>query len=258
MSKIFNDPFRLEEYRAELASINNFKVLRETYNKNFPEIKNYNTGKLWDEKNDRGIIDKNDNPMAFDRYNSFADLIPNSNINVLNIGVGAGDLEALVLNKKKKLKWYGIDIAEESIRNMSRNFPRGSYIKGNILDFTYKKNFFDICLASEVLEHIPPHKIFKVYENVLHILKKGGKFIVSVPLNEGLEKMVKEGYNPNAHVRTYTEKLIKAELKIAGFNVIKEKKLYAFGKNYFLKSLIARFSFGLKHANNVIITAVKK
>ena len=90
------------------------------------------------------------------------------------------------------------------------------------------------------------------------LLKNGGVFIVSVPLNEGLEVMIKKGINPNAHVRVYTPAILKAELILSGFRIIKEKYLYAFHKNYRLKTFLANMlGFLGKSPNNVIVIAEK-
>ncbi len=76
-------------------------------------------------------------------------------------------------------------------------------------------------------------------------------------MNEGLEEMVKSGFNPNAHVRVYTKELIKAELEMVGFRVVKHRLLYAFHKNYWIKSLLTKL-FGLnKKPNNIVLLAQK-
>jgi len=79
-----------------------------------------------------------------------------------------------------------------------------------------------------------------------------------VPLNEGLEAMISKGKNPNAHVRIYTPELIKAELEINGFKILKVKKLFAFHNLYKLKTFIAKYLLRKKsHYNNIIIFAQK-
>ncbi len=70
--------------------------------------------------------------------------------------------------------------------------------------------------------------------------------------------MISRGENPNAHVRIYTPDLIKAELRIAGFKILKEKRLYAFHNFYGLKTLIAKHLLPRKfNQNNIIVLAQK-
>jgi hypothetical protein len=88
-------------------------------------------------------------------------------------------------------------------------------------------------------------------------LKSGGRLIISVPLNEGLEEMLLVGHNPNAHTRIYSPDLIKSELIISGFTVKSEKYIYAFRRQYYLKSLIANFIPGIKKPNGIIVSAIK-
>ena len=78
-----------------------------------------------------------------------------------------------------------------------------------------------------------------------------------MPLNEGLEEMIKQGKNPNAHVRIYTPDLIRAEIEIAGFKILKQKLLFAFNKYYLLKSFLVKFLPGFRQPNGIIIIAQK-
>jgi hypothetical protein len=64
--------------------------------------------------------------------------------------------------------------------------------------------------------------------------------------------------NPNAHLRVYTEELINAELKIAGFKVKKIIPLYAFGRFYGVKKVLARILWWKWKPNDLVILAVKE
>lgn len=59
----------------------------------------------------------------------------------------------------------------------------------NNIDLTelyYENDFFDIIICNHVLEHIPDDK--KAISEMFRVLKKGGKAIVTVPMDEKLEK----------------------------------------------------------------------
>ncbi len=83
-------------------------------------------------------------------------------------------------------------------------------------------------------------------------MKKNGFFIISIPTNEGLEKMKN---NPSGHVRIYTENLIRAELKIEGFRILKLKTLYAFKNFYSFKKVSSKFLKNRWRPNNIVILA---
>lgn len=193
--------------------------------------------------------------MAFDRT-----IFVSKNIRkgrVLDIGMGPGNLENILFKKDNDV--VGIDISKKSIEIAKMRFPKFKYIVGDFLDIKLNESEkFDYVTALEVLEHVSPSKIFVFLNKVKRILNPKGIFIVSVPLNEKLEEMLNSGENPNAHVRVYTQSIIKFELSISGFLVLKEKNLYAFQNNYYLKSILAKFSIFKKHPNNIIIISKLK
>lgn len=254
------NPFEIEKVRASLANQNKLQELITTYSQKYPEIPDHNTAKKWDYLNieARDLLGKN--PMESDRIKIIADLIKGQNISVINIGFGSASLEKYLVSKKsfQKYKWKGIDISPESVASAKKSVPAGTFSIGNILDIKAKDNTYDYAISMEVLEHIPPSSIFQALLEIHRIIKPGGFFICSVPLNEGLEEMVARGENPNAHVRMYTPKLIKTELEIANFIVSKDIELYAFHQHYRIKSLIAKNIFKQKYApNNIIILSQK-
>jgi TolB-like protein len=71
-------------------------------------------------------------------------------------------------------------------------------------------------------------------------------------MNEGLEEMKD---NPNGHLRMYTEDLITAELRLAGFKVLAVKTLFAFKNFYKVKKIIARILKNRWKPNNIIVLA---
>lgn len=253
-------PFEIEKIRAKLAKNKNYKNLIKTYTKRASEIKDFNSSDFWDTLHSKSSAEIIKNPMEKDRTRIVRDLIKGNNINVLNLGFGSASLEEYFLkdNLDKKIKWSGIEISSEAVKNARKKFKKGTFKLGNIYELGISSNKFDYVIAMEVLEHIKPSKIFKVLSEINRIVKPGKFFIASVPLNENLEQMIKKGENPNGHLRVYTEDLIKAELKIAGFEILKEKKLYAFHNFYKLKKLIAgNLLRGKYNYNNVIVVAQK-
>lgn len=252
------NPVRIEELRTSLARKRKFNKLKETYNVSFPEIKDLNTPRFWDNLNNRDNLSKTDNLMGFERLKAVASLIKGDELIILNIGFGTGDLEILILNKNS-IDWTGIDISKWAVKNARGKYPNAKFIWGDIRKLRLKDRSFDYVIAMEVLEHIKPSQIFYVLDKIHRILKTKGKFIVTVPLNEELEVMIKKGENPNAHVRIFTPELIKAELEISGFEIKWKKELYAFSNLYFLKTIISKYLIqGIRKPNNIILMAEKK
>jgi 2-polyprenyl-3-methyl-5-hydroxy-6-metoxy-1,4-benzoquinol methylase len=258
-----NNPFKLEKYRSHLAKERLYGDFVKTYRNTVGAIKNNNSSKFWDKLNQRPYVSQNNDPMAYHRLIIVTDLLKEIGLKqkkVLNVGPGRGDLENLVFTKNefRDFEWHGIDISTNSIARLRKEFPKGKFNKGKIEKLTYKKNYFDCVVIMEVMEHISTKNTFKALGEANRVLKKSGKLIVTVPLNENLEEMVKKGQNPSAHVRVYTPEVIKAELEISGFRIVETKFLYAFSNNYLLKSLLVKLLPFLRAPNSMIILCQKK
>ncbi|MFA5300779.1 MAG: class I SAM-dependent methyltransferase, partial [Lutibacter sp.] len=227
------NPFRAEELRHRLAHNGDLSALKRTYTKNFAEIKDLNKKKFW---NKRIVIDRpglKHNPIYQDKMDIISRHLRTQKGKILDIGFGWGVLENKIADNKN-IQVSGIDISTEAVRYAKANL-KGKFKTSNIFDIPFEKNEFDIVVALDILEHIKPSKIFSAYKEIHRVLKKGGTFFVSIPINEGLEEMVKKGSNPVSHLRIYTPDIIQAELKLSGFEIVKTEFRFAFRKLYKLK-----------------------
>ncbi|MBI4097668.1 MAG: class I SAM-dependent methyltransferase [Candidatus Levybacteria bacterium] len=245
------NPYKTEELRQKLAEKGKFPELIKTYSSKYPEIKNLNRPKFWDEIYSEDSRLKDQDGMTKDRIATAVGFIPGGKLKALDIGAGLGWVEELI-GKDSEKEIYANDFSPVSVKYLRKNF-KGNLQLQSVYNLKYPENFFDVVLALEIIEHVPPSKIFKVLKSISRILKQNGTLIVSVPLNEGLDKMKN---NPSGHVRMYTENLIKVELKIAGFEIIKCKKLFAFGSFYNLKTFIAKI-FKTHSPNNIVLKTKK-
>lgn len=245
------DPFLIEKRRQSLSKKNNVKKLKQLYKKNLPEIRNINTSIFWNIRQSETMSIENQDGMTRERIDVAYRFLPKQASTVLDIGAGYGFIEERLTNRKIDI--YGNDISDLAIKILKKRF-KGHFKKENILNMKYKNNFFDAIFMLEVLEHIPPSETFDVLGNIKRILKEGGIFILSVPTNEGLEDMKD---NPNGHLRMYTESLIRAELEIAGFKVIRIEKLYAFKNFYILKRYVSQIFNNKWQPNDLVVKAQK-
>lgn len=245
-----NKPFKVEEYRQSLASIGDLDTLVKTYNQLMAEIKNLNTSSFWNERLKESVSLRNQDGMTKDRVNIAFRYLPKTAKRILDIGIGYGFIEEF-LSKSKNIEIFGNDISPLAIKNAKNKFD-GCFRVESIYDMKYTNNFFDTVFVLEVLEHIPPSKIFGVLKNIKRLLKKCGILIVSVPSNEGLETMK---YNSNGHMRDYTKPLIESELKLCGFKILDTKSLYAFETLYTIKKVIAKVLKNQWRPNNIVIKA---
>jgi len=252
-----NGFFSLENSRQLLAMQMNDIELEKTYRSKF-SLSNDNTGEFWDGKFFSTHEQTLSNPMERDRNTTacawFSHIVSNG-FKTLNIGCGDGNFEELISNIPTAFEHTGADIATKTIRRLKSKFKRFKFISFNVIDDEFKKKY-DVISLFEVLEHIQTIHTLKVLRKINKALENGGIFLLSVPMNEGLD--VNYPYNPNEHQRMYTPDLIFSELRIAGFEVIRFKTFFAFSNYYRLKSFIANNLLVTKWKPNNILVLCKK
>jgi SAM-dependent methyltransferase len=250
LSDLWRDAFRVEKNRQELASMDKLNLLRRKYRPSLPEIKDLNASNFWDEKIDEAIDYEPYDGMTSERVEIAYKFMPQDAREVFDIGAGYGYVERL-LSRNSNIKIFGNDISRNAVKNLQKRF-KGNFRLESIYSMRYPRLSFDVVFALEVFEHVPPSKIFKLMSDIKKLLRKNGYLILSVPTNEGLEKMKD---NPNGHLRMYTKDLIEAELGLAGFEIIDIKTLYAFPNLYIIKKIISKILRNRWKPNDIIIKA---
>jgi ubiquinone/menaquinone biosynthesis C-methylase UbiE len=142
-----------------------------------------NQEKIWDYFQNNPEIGS----LAFNadaRYRFIANKIV-SGSDVLNIGVGKGGLELMLLDKRVNV--YCLDPNKESIRKIQEEFGLAERAKfGYAQAIPFDDSSFDVVVMSEVLEHLSDEVINKTVKECHRVLRKGGRFIGTVPADEVL------------------------------------------------------------------------
>ena len=211
--------------------------------------KNPNTGDFWDDLVEKIECVFPEDHITKDRIKLIANLIPNRNIKILDIGVGYGFLELRL--EKSNISIYGIDISPKSIFR-ANNLYKGTFVIASVKAIPFMNNFFDFVCIPEVLEHLYDSESDIAMKEITRVLKTDGKLIASVPLYDE----VYSGH-PSGHVRVFTPEKLFEEINKNGFLVIKKRYLFAFKSLYSIKSFINRL-LKIRRPNNLIVVAVKK
>ncbi|HVT01667.1 MAG TPA: class I SAM-dependent methyltransferase [Patescibacteria group bacterium] len=250
-----NTPYEVEELRDKFVQEGKLEDFKKTYSYSYPEIKNTNTGNFWDDKFDSPENLTDQDGMTREKIDFLISLLPKKKVKILDLGIGQGYVEQRLKQRGINHEIYGIDISENSIRRSAENF-KGNFLVGDILKINkfYKKDFFDVVIAIEVIEHVSPKDTLNLFKQINSLLKKNGNFIISTPINEGLEKI---NINPSAHVRAYTIPILKAEFEVSGFRIKTIKTFYAFKSFYEIKKILARIFRNRWQPNNVVILGRK-
>lgn len=254
IKKINRELVASDSAREKLIDNGDIEQFKKTYTKNF-DIQNLNTGSYWD---DIFLDEKTlayQSPMTKDKIKTIAKNFSEKNITILDIGIGQGFLEELLIANNNGYTIHGIDISPHSIKRAKQLF-KGKFIVGDVtrLGRYYPKSSFNTIVALELFEHINPSQLFKLYQHIHDLLKKNGQLILSIPINEHLDTMAS---NPSAHVRNYSPKIIKTELELSNFSIEKEYYFSAFNSNYLIKKLIAKI-LDRWEKNSMVIIARKK
>ena len=134
---------------------------------------------------------------------------------ILDIGCGYGFF--LEVAKEKGWEVYGIElskIASEECRQKGINI-----FHGNLTDFRFDADAFDVIVSIEVIEHLSHPNLMLKQANKL--LRKGGLVYITTPnFNSYLRHKLKESYNiidyPN-HLCYFTNKTLKKAFENQGF-----------------------------------------
>ena len=108
--------------------------------------------------------------------------VTNFGSEILNIGVGNGGLENLLLEDKLSIAALDPDIT--SINKLAEKGINGKV--GLIQRLPFADNEFDVVVASEVLEHLDDSECNQALFEIHRVLKPDGYFIGTVPFHENL------------------------------------------------------------------------
>jgi len=173
---------------------------------------------------------KDDNYYKHVREDLINLLPKNSSQKILEIGSGGGNTLIEIKSRGLASEVVGVDLFEIEL-SQQKNCIIDRFIIANletdILDLP--KDHFDIIIAGDVLEHlVDPWEVIK---NITPFLKKGGKFIVSVPNIREISTIYKIfikgdfAYNPEGgildktHLRFFCKKNVSELFDLDNFKV---------------------------------------
>lgn len=121
---------------------------------------------------------------ALPRYEFLAQQIA-SGMQALNIGVGRGGLEGILV--KKGVLVSCLDPSENAIDSLRSEYALGDRAQvGCSQAIPFSDSQFDVVVMSEVLEHLSSDVLNATLIEVRRVLKSGGRFIGTVPADENL------------------------------------------------------------------------
>jgi len=235
--------YESDRQRQQMAEQGRIDELRHSYcdETEFPNLPAMNSAAMWDFHAENSTTSKH--PVTMRRIKATVELVETSGV-VLDVGVGYGDIIPELLAKNPAVNYIGVDISEKMLRRLRSTYPDITFIDANLTPIERMADeCADVILALEVLEHIPAPEILDFLAELRRLLKPNGSLIVSVPCGENLEWITYTCahcgclQNVNGHVRSYSPRLIEAELELAGFHASHIIATLLPG-NYLLKAVI--------------------
>lgn len=143
---------------------------------------------------------------------------------ILEVGCGAGYGTHLL--SEYALSVIGVDNSAETIAYANNKYMRENlsfkYYEGSKLPF--EGSLFDVVVAFQVIEHIPPSALIQFLSEIKRVLKKGGLFLSSTP-NKKLRLLPFQRPWNIQHYKEYSAKEFEWILKKV-FGVVEIKGLY--------------------------------
>lgn len=140
---------------------------------------------------------------------------------VLNIGVGSGKLEDLLMEAG-----YSVATLDPDANAISKLVSIGIDAHTGVAEhLPFQDGSFDAVIASEVLEHLEADNCHQAISEILRVLKPGGYLIGTVPYQEHLADNLTicphcgEGFHRWGHRQTF-DKTQLAALFVDGFELV--------------------------------------
>ena len=113
-------------------------------------------------------------------------------IKILDIGCALGDFTKRVWQLDPKNEIYGIDISENAIARVSKEYPNMKFKVESLPELSFRDNSFDLILCLEVLYYLNAEDRIKSLENIRRVLKPGGYLLFSGVLDGGIRYFAEE------------------------------------------------------------------
>jgi SAM-dependent methyltransferase len=139
---------------------------------------------------------------------------------VLNVGIGNGYLEALLLEGGFDV--YSLDPSENAIQAITEKLGvvDGRFRVGSAAAMPFGNGFFDFVVMSEVIEHLDDITLADCLKELRRVLKPGGSFLGTCPDDEDLSRNTVicphcgEKFHRVGHTRNFTQRSLRDLLSL--------------------------------------------
>ena len=130
-------------------------------------------------------VDEYDNHMMNDvvgckeGYIKMAELLPETVVNLLDLGCGTGLELDEIFKIRPNIKVTGVDLSKAMLGVLKQKHPNQdlTLINANYFDYDFGIERFDAIISFQTMHHFSHEQKIKLYSRVYSALKPGGKYI---------------------------------------------------------------------------------
>lgn len=180
------------------------------------------------------------------RYNYAAKLAKGKK--VLDIGTGLG-LGASLMAKKGARQVLGIDNSPLTIKQAVKTYHQDNlkFLRQDAISLSSLATPFDLVVAYELIEHLPPNQFDQFIDVVSRIMKKTGLFLISTPNKLVTSPNRKKPLNPY-HTKEFSPSELSVLLK-RHFSRVQIMGIKCVNSNYLQKQKKVHNNFGFQIAS---------
>lgn len=138
----------------------------------------------------------------------------------LDIGCGFGWVEEFLVENSHFAHVYALEPDDQDLVEFRRRLshPQVTSVVGSALNLPFQDGSIDLCLSSEVLEHIPKSSEFQFFSEIARVLRPGGRALITTPNADPLSKFGDPAWWISGH-RHYTIASVRQFAESAGLKV---------------------------------------
>ena len=130
-------------------------------------------------------VDEYDNHMMNDvvgckeGYIKMAELLPETVVNLLDLGCGTGLELDEIFKIRPNIKVTGVDLSKAMLGVLKQKHPNKdlTLINANYFDYDFGIEWFDAIISFQTMHHFSHEQKIQLYSRIYSALKPGGKYI---------------------------------------------------------------------------------
>ncbi len=130
-------------------------------------------------------VDEYDNHMMNDvvgckeGYIKMAELLPETIVNLLDLGCGTGLELDEIFKIRPNIKVTGVDLSKAMLGVLKQKHPNQdlTLINANYFDYDFGIEWFDAIISFQTMHHFSHEQKIQLYSRIYSALKPGGKYI---------------------------------------------------------------------------------